>query len=76
MPIYDYQCRKCENTYDVFHKVREIEEDIICPACNSTRHVRLISAPSIFFSGNRKKERRDMPGDDDGWCGIRRRVRS
>ena len=31
MPIYDYRCNDDGSTYDVFHKVREIEEDIICP---------------------------------------------
>ncbi len=51
MPIYDYRCDTCGKTYDVFHKVREVEEDIICPACNSTKHTRLLSAPNVAVSG-------------------------
>jgi putative FmdB family regulatory protein len=52
MPIYDYKCSDCGKTYDVFHKVREIKEDVVCPTCNSTVHVRLISAPSFSMNGS------------------------
>ncbi len=52
MPIYDYKCSDCGKTYDVFHKVREIKEDVVCPTCNSTTHVRLISAPSFSMNGS------------------------
>ncbi len=65
MPIYDYQCRKCENTYDVFHKVREVIEDVVCPSCGSGEHVRLLSAPS-FSMGSSKSEGSCAPG---GCCG-------
>ena len=51
MPIYDYRCSGCGNTYDVLHKVREIKEDVICPNCNSTTHVRLISTSSFSMNG-------------------------
>ena len=51
MPIYDYQCSDCGTTYDVLHKVREVEEDIVCPSCDSRKHVRLISAPSFSMNG-------------------------
>ena len=47
MPIYDYKCGECGKIYDVFHKVREVKEDILCPSCGSVKHTRLISAPSI-----------------------------
>jgi putative FmdB family regulatory protein len=72
MPIYDYQCSGCGKTYDVFHKVREVEEDIVCPHCNATAHVRLISAPS--FSMNGKPSGSYTPAQapsctDGGCCG-------
>jgi putative FmdB family regulatory protein len=50
MPIYDYQCNDCRANYDVFHKVREVVEDVVCPSCGSTRHTRLISAPNVAVS--------------------------
>ncbi|MBI3789076.1 MAG: zinc ribbon domain-containing protein [Ignavibacteriales bacterium] len=52
MPVYDYQCSECGKTYDVFHKVREITEDVICPSCSSTKYKKLMSAPSIAMSGS------------------------
>lgn len=65
MPIYDYRCKECSTTYDVFHKVREIEEDIVCPACGSTGHVRLLSAPNVA-TGNSGS--RDFASADVGSC--------
>jgi putative FmdB family regulatory protein len=55
MPIYDYKCEECGKTYDVFHKVREVLEDVVCPACGSAKHTRLLSAPS-FSMGNSQAE--------------------
>ena len=64
MPIYDYRCNACGATYDVFHKVREIREDIVCPSCGSPEHTRLISAPSVSLGGREA----EMPSCADGSC--------
>ena len=71
MPIYDYKCTSCEATYEVFHKVREVSEDIVCPSCGSTEHTRLISAPSVQV-GSRKSDKSysdDLPCADGSCCG-------
>lgn len=71
MPIYDYQCKECGKTYDIFHKVREIVEDVMCPACGSPRHTRLLSAPS--FSMGSQKDQTPPCGDGSccgGSCGL------
>lgn len=47
MPTYDYQCGACGVQYDVFHKVHEVIEDVVCPSCGSENHTRLISAPAV-----------------------------
>lgn len=47
MPTYDYRCDSCGSTYDVFHKVREVPEDVLCPSCGSPEHTRLLSAPNV-----------------------------
>ncbi len=65
MPIYDYRCEDCGTVYDVFHKVREVEEDIVCPSCHSPRHVRLISAPQFSMG----KSAEQTPPCGDGCCG-------
>jgi putative FmdB family regulatory protein len=67
MPIYDYQCAKCGKTYDVFHKVREVLGDVVCPSCGSPDHARLISAPS-FSMGGPGRSGSEAPSCSDGNC--------
>jgi putative FmdB family regulatory protein len=50
MPTYEYQCDNCKKKYEVFHKVREIEDDVECPDCNSKSHTRLMSAAMVSMS--------------------------
>ena len=64
MPTYDYRCDQCGTVYDIFHKVREVEEDVVCPNCSSTRHTRLLSAPSIKGSASRE----ELPPCGDASC--------
>lgn len=73
MPIYDYRCDDCGSTYDIFHKVREVEEDVVCPSCNSAKHTRLISAPSFSMQGSASKSVSDAPAPSccaGGACGL------
>jgi len=51
MPVFDYVCAECETTFDIYHKVREMTEDILCPSCGSNRYRKLISAPAISVGG-------------------------
>jgi putative FmdB family regulatory protein len=46
MPIFDYQCAECGQKYDVFHKGKEIEEDIVCPKCGSKKYAKRMSVPA------------------------------
>ncbi|MBM4161675.1 MAG: zinc ribbon domain-containing protein [Ignavibacteria bacterium] len=50
MPVFDYRCSNCGRTYDVYHKVREVIDDVVCPHCGSSNHKRLMSAPSISLA--------------------------
>ena len=47
MPVYEYKCAACGTPYEVFHKGREVMEDVVCPSCNSTDHRKLMSAPVV-----------------------------
>lgn len=50
MPIYEYQCNKCTEVFEIFHK---IDEDcrVSCPKClGATR--RLISASNFVLKGS------------------------
>ena len=70
MPIYDYRCDGCGSTYDVFHKVREVVEDVVCPECGSAEHTRLLSAPSISMGGKEEIPACTTGGCCGGSCGL------
>ncbi len=69
MPIYDYRCKDCNTVYDVYHKVKEIVDDIICPSCGSKNYIKLISAPSISFSSSTSVSSTNHTPCDSGCCG-------
>jgi putative FmdB family regulatory protein len=70
MPIYDYRCDECGKVYDVFHKVKEVVEDIVCPSCSSTKHTRLLSAPSISMGSTQEAPSCPNAGCCGGSCGL------
>ena len=70
MPIYDYRCENCGTVYDVYHKVKEVEEDVVCPECESTKHTRLLSAPSIRMGSQQTTPSCAEGGCCDGSCGM------
>jgi putative FmdB family regulatory protein len=47
MPVYDYRCEECNKVYDVYHKGKEIVEDVVCPSCDSTKYKKLMSIPAM-----------------------------
>lgn len=69
MPIYDYKCNECGKTYDVFHKVREVVDDVVCPSCESKNHTRLLSAPNVSMGSSSSSA--DFPSScpAGGCCG-------
>ena len=68
MPTFEYLCAECNTTYDVFHKVREIKEDVVCPSCRSAKHKRLISSPGVSV-GSRKSDSSSCDDAPGGCCG-------
>jgi putative FmdB family regulatory protein len=41
MPIYDYRCTSCDETFD--HLVRRQDEVVSCPTCGAAEPERLLS---------------------------------
>ncbi|HTX17358.1 MAG TPA: FmdB family zinc ribbon protein [Bacteroidota bacterium] len=69
MPVFDYQCEKCRTKYDVYHKGKELEEDVVCPSCGSKAHKKLMSIPAApVVSGN--AENSPGPACENGSCGC------
>jgi len=52
MPIYDYKCENCGCRYEVFHKVKEDADSIMCPECNSTTYKKMMSVASVGSSNS------------------------
>ncbi len=69
MPIYDYTCNTCNTTYDVFHKVREVIDDVVCPSCASKEHTRLISAPNVAVGHGASASNLPSCSTGGGCCG-------
>jgi len=44
MPIYEFKCRKCGETFDVLFRSRDEKLAVSCPKCKSTRTQRQMSA--------------------------------
>jgi putative FmdB family regulatory protein len=76
MPVYDYRCTDCKRTYDVYHKGREIVEDIVCPSCSSSNHKRMMSIPvvsigsSLSISDSSAGSSCETGGCCGGSCGL------
>lgn len=33
MPVYEYQCEKCNKKFEISRKVTDEEGEIVCPSC-------------------------------------------
>ncbi len=48
MPLYEYQCRKCEKRFELL--VRS-DDQPVCPECGSKELTKLFSTPAVHTSG-------------------------
>jgi putative FmdB family regulatory protein len=78
MPVFDYKCEECGRSFDVYHKVKEIVEDIVCPACGSKQYKKMMSRVSVSVQGGTPKGSYadDLPASscdtccNNGMCGM------
>ncbi|MGB9628041.1 MAG: FmdB family zinc ribbon protein [Thermodesulfobacteriota bacterium] len=49
MPIYEYECRKCGERFEVLQRINEDNSRIRCPRCNADAPQRVLSS---FSSGS------------------------
>lgn len=66
MPVFDYRCSDCGTTYDIYHKVKEISEDVVCPHCGSVKHKKLMSAASVSIGGKSDSSSFQGPSCESG----------
>ncbi len=76
MPVYDYRCSDCNATYDIYHKTREVQEDIVCPSCGSRNHKKLMSVTQMSMGTGSSTDFSSGGGSCDsgsccgGACGL------
>jgi len=44
MPIYEFQCKKCNNEFEVLFRSSDEKLTIACPACKSRKTRKMLSA--------------------------------
>ncbi|MGV8081050.1 MAG: zinc ribbon domain-containing protein [Syntrophaceae bacterium] len=44
MPIYTFECSKCETVYDHFLKIGEPYDDLACPECGAVKPKKRVTA--------------------------------
>ena len=72
MPIYEYECNKCKEIFEIFHKIDE-ECKVACPKCLGPAR-KLISATNFVLKGSgfyvndypSKSRQAGTKGDKDG----------
>ncbi len=58
MPVYEYECKSCQNRYSEILSIRESENLPPCPNCGSENVRKLISSVSVVRSDRDKAEDR------------------
>lgn len=50
MPIYEYKCEKCDQIYELFLKLKDIDKEQACSVCGNKLE-KLISSSNFVFNG-------------------------
>jgi putative FmdB family regulatory protein len=70
MPIYEYQCIKCGEKFEVRQSIGEDGSELSCPKCNAENPKRLFS--SFFSPGSSSSASSEIscPTCNTGTCGL------
>lgn len=79
MPIYEYRCRKCGETFELIRRLATRDDAAPCPACKSktprrvqVQQVALLqgAAPNAMAGEGEAEDFLDMDDDDFGGMGF------
>ncbi len=54
MPMYEYRCGGCEQTFEMVQSMHDRPEDTVCPHCRAKKATRLLSAFASKVVGDHK----------------------
>jgi len=63
MPIYEYTCVECKNTFSLLQKIGSSEKDTTCPQCGSKEVKKKLS---LFSSSTSKGSSKMSPAPNFG----------
>ena len=69
MPIYEYICLKCSNTFALLQPIYPAENNTECPKCSSKEVKKVISSFSCASSGSSTSSSMSAPGFGGGGGG-------
>ena len=44
MPLYEYECKTCESTFEILQSLNEADDELACPECDSFDTAKVFSA--------------------------------
>lgn len=65
MPIYEYECKKCNERFEVLQKISDGNEGLRCPKCDAEEPERVLSA---FCSAGSKSAGHGSAGHSSAAC--------
>ncbi len=68
MPNYNYRCNECNTKYEIFHKVKENLDDVVCPSCYSKSSTKLITAANIGVTSSHSIRETPLQCGMDATC--------
>ena len=71
MPLYDYQCKKCGETFNVSATIKEKVAglELVCPKCGSHEARQLLTAAVMLHGGKEVSQSVCGPNAGSGCCG-------
>jgi len=70
MPIYEYQCTRCGERFEVRQSIGEDGSKLNCPKCNARNPKRLFSSFFSLGSSTSKTSEISYPTCSTGTCGL------
>ncbi|NJN84659.1 MAG: zinc ribbon domain-containing protein [Caldilineaceae bacterium] len=71
MPLYEYFCTDCNDTFEQLRPASAADQDATCPACHhdSTQRILSLFASSVKTNGDSGQQAMAMPAMAGGCCG-------
>lgn len=67
MPVYEYRCRACNNTFSTLVASSDVpDEEITCPRCKERQAEKLLSMKAAVIGGHRSTAKTTPCGAPSG----------